>query len=80
MEVKISIAVYIPPLNVLPNLGRNICRLFHVLAKFLFITCKTELDYYHQKVNLRVALQFAERLKTSDLKKLGNFKGITETL
>ena len=25
---------------------------FHVLAQFLFSTSETDLDYYHQKVNL----------------------------
>ena len=33
---------------------------FHFLAQFPFTTSETELDYYHQKVNARVA----ERLKT----------------
>ena len=37
-----------------------------------------ELDYYHQKVNVRVASQVAKRLKTYDLKKLGNFKKLHE--
>ena len=35
-----------------------------------------KLDYYHQKVNVRVASRVAEPLKTSDLRKLGNFKEI----
>ena len=42
------------------NFGQNICRLFHVLAQFAFTTTETELEYYCQKVNVRVA----ERLKT----------------
>ena len=46
------------------NLGQNIWRLFHILAKFVFTTSETELDYYHQKVNVRVVSQVAERLKT----------------
>ena len=29
------------------NLGQNIRRLFHFLAKFLFTTSETELDYFH---------------------------------
>ena len=37
------------------NLGQNICGLFYVLAQFLFTTSETELNYYHQKVNARVA-------------------------
>ena len=52
-------------------LGQNICRFFQGLARFLFTASETELDYYHQKVNVRVA----ERLSTWDLKKLGNFIG-----
>ena len=42
------------------NLGQNICRLFHVLAQFPFMISEAELDYYHQRVNVRVA----ERVKT----------------
>ena len=48
------------------NLGQNICRLFPVLAQCFFTTSKTELNYYHQKVNIRVA-------------SIGNFKKIAET-
>ena len=50
--------------NVNCNLGQNIWRLFHFLAQFLFTTSETELDYYQQKVNVRVASRVAERLKT----------------
>ena len=32
------------------NLEQNICRLFHVLAQFLFTISETELEYYYQKV------------------------------
>ena len=46
------------------NLGRNICRRSHFFAQFLFTTSETELNYCHQKVNVRVASQVAERLKT----------------
>ena len=60
------------------NLGQKICRLFHFLAQFVFTTSKTELDYYHQKVNERVALRVAEPLKTYDLRKLGSLKKILE--
>ena len=58
------------------NLGQNICWLFHVLAQFLFTISETELNYYHQKVNVRVA----KRLKTYNLRKLGNFKIIFKML
>ena len=46
---------------------------FNVLAVF-FPTIETKLDYYHWKVNVQVD----ERLKTQDLRKLGNFKKIIE--
>ena len=58
------------------NLGQNICLLFHVLAQFLFTISETEQNYYHQKVNVRVA----KRLKTYNLRELGNFKIIFKIL
>ena len=36
------------------NLVQNICRLFYVLAQFIFTTNKTELDYYYQKVIITI--------------------------
>ena len=39
-----------------------------------------ELDYYHQKVSVRVTLRVAKRLKTYDLWKLENVKKIREML
>ena len=57
------------------NFGQKVCRLFHVLAQFLCTTSETEVDYYHQKVNVRAS----ERLK-KDLRKLGNFRKIREML
>ena len=62
------------------NLGENIQRLFHFFAQFFFITSAMELDYYHQKVNVRVASGVAKRLKTYDLSKIGNLKKILEML
>ena len=52
----------------------DICR------QFLFTTNETEVDYYHQKVNVRVASRVAERHKTYNLRKLENFKKIPEML
>ena len=40
----------------------------------------SELDYYDQKVNVRVASRVAERLKTQNLRKLRNFKNIPKML
>ena len=54
----------------------KILGLFYVLAQFLFTTSEMELDYYHQKVRVRVASRVAKRLKTYDLKKLENFKKV----
>ena len=56
---------------------KKICRLFHVLASFFFTTTETELDYYRQKVNVRVAC-----LKSywTTYRKLGNFKKIFNML
>ena len=62
------------------NLGQNICRRFHFLARFLFTTNDTELDYYHKKKSVRVASRVPERGKPSDLRKFGNFKEISEML
>ena len=45
------------------NLGRNICRRSHFFAQLLFITSEMALDYYHWKLNVRVASQVTEQLK-----------------
>ena len=60
--------------------GQKICRLFHVFAQFLLTTSKTELDFYHQKVDVRVASRVAQGLKTCDLRKFRHFKKIPEML
>ena len=41
----------------------NFGQIFHFVTQFLFTIDETELDYYHQKVNIRVASQVAKRLK-----------------
>ena len=46
------------------------CRLFHILVQFLFNTSETELNYYHQKVNVRVLSRVTERLPTQEKKRL----------
>ena len=37
------------------SLGQNICKLFPVLAQFPFTTSETELNQYHQKLNVQNA-------------------------
>ena len=54
--------------------------IFHFSAQFVFTTSETELDYYHQKVNVWVVSRVAKRLNTYDLRKLGSFKKISEML
>ena len=48
----------------------------HVLAQFPFTPNHTELNYYHQKVNVWVVGRF----KTEDPGKLGNFKKFYEII
>ena len=62
-----------------PLLSNN-TRLSTIMEKtfshFSFTTSERELDYYHQKMNIRIA----EQLKASDPRKLGNFKEAHEML
>ena len=46
------------------------------LAWFPFTISETEIDYDPQKVNVRVALQVVDRLKTLVLRKTANFRKI----
>ena len=46
------------------NHGKNICRFFHVLTEFPFPKSESELDHYHQMMNTRIPLSFAEQLNT----------------
>ena len=48
------------------KLGQNICRLFHFLGQVPFTISETELDYYHQKVNVQIASRVVERLKNEN--------------
>ena len=45
------------------NLGQNIWRFFHFLAQYFLTTTETDLDYYHQKVSVRVASRVADHRK-----------------
>ena len=56
------------------NHGQNSGRLFDIFAQFSFTTSESELNYYHQNLNLRVLSQAAEQVKTLDLRKSRNFK------
>ena len=58
-------------------LEKNICRLFHVSAQFLFTTSEMKLDYYQQKVNVRVVSRVVE---SPEQQILGNFEKIPEML
>ena len=62
------------------NHGKIFSRFSHILTQFLITTSEWELDYYHEKVNVKVASQVAKPRKTWDLRRLGNFKEISELL
>lgn len=64
------------------NLRQNVCRLFYGEAEHLFPKSEKKLDYYHQKMNVRVASLVAERLtlRIIGFKKLENFKKVSEML
>ena len=53
------------------NLGQNICRLFHFSAQFVFTTSETELDHYHQAVNVELPHELRNDLR---LRILGNYE------
>ena len=53
------------------NHWKSIGRLFHVLAQYQLTAGDLELDYYHQKVNVKI---------NEDLGKLENFREILERL
>ena len=52
---------------------------FHLLPQLPFTTFETEVNYYHQKLNLQVPSLLAKLLKTYDLRNLGNFKKISKS-
>ena len=57
------------------NLGPNICTSFHVCAQFTFITNETELDYYHQRMNVWVVSRVSERVTERRSQEIKEFKG-----
>ena len=60
------------------NQFHNILRLFDVLPNFPFITSETIGDYYLWTCYIRDASRVAERLKTYDLRKLGNIRKVSK--
>ena len=60
------------------NHFHNVLRLFDVLPNFPFTTSETTDDYYLQTWYIRVASQVAKRLKTLDLRKLGNIRKVSK--
>ena len=46
--------------NFSDNLWQKNCRFFWVLGQFLFTVSETELDYYHQKVKIKITSQVAD--------------------
>ena len=59
------------------NLVHNILELYNVLVQIRLIASKTKCDIYYSKLGVRVVSKVAERLKTQDLRKLGNIKKVS---
>ena len=59
------------------NPGHNILELYNILVKIRFTSSKTKLDIQYSKLGTRVTSRVAERLKTQDLRKLGNIRKIS---
>ena len=60
------------------NQFHNILRLFDVLPNFAQITSETIGDYYLWTCYTRDASRLVERLKTYDLRKLGNIRKVSK--
>ena len=60
------------------NPDHNILELYNILVQVRFNTSKTELDIQYSKLGKRVGSRVAERLKTQDLRKLGNIRKISD--
>ena len=60
------------------NHNHNILRLFDVLPNFSFTTSETMRYYYLSNMYIRVASRVTKRLKTQDLRKLGNIMKVSK--
>ena len=60
------------------NQFHNILRLFDVLPNFSFTTSETMCGYYLRTWYIRVVSQVTERLRTWDLRKLGNIRTLSK--
>ena len=69
----VPFGIFIPAYNP----GHNILELYNILVQVRFITCETKLHMQYSKLDTRVASQVAERIKTQDLRNLGNIRKIS---
>ena len=60
------------------NHGHNILDLYNILVQIRFTTSKMKFDIQVSKLGIRVAPRVIKRLKTWDLKKLGNIRKILD--
>lgn len=60
------------------NHGKITCNLFYVLAQFPLTISERELEFCHQKLNIQVSFRVTQRVEIEDLRKLTNFRGISE--
>ena len=63
LEDHMGNSIFFKSLCIIYLLGQNTRRLWHLLEQFLFTIRETNLDCYHQKVNVLVALRIALRGK-----------------
>ena len=49
------------------NPVQNICRLFHFLARLLFTTNETELDYYNKSVRVASRVPGRQALRSQEI-------------
>ena len=49
------------------NRGKNICGIFNILTQIPCIISEREINYYYQKVNIRIASQVIKPLKIKEI-------------
>ena len=74
VTAKQSNSQYLQKTVSLYNHGHNIWNILQVFCNFSFTTSSFIIHYFKHITHIRVASRVAERLKTQDLRKLGNQK------
>ena len=74
---KVDITIEFCIFELVYNLGHNILELYDVLVQVQSATSKATHDVYYNKLGIRNNPRVTERLKTLDLRKLGNIRKIS---